>query len=321
MHLSIGAETLVLILGTLVVIAVVWSLMLKKNMALLTRQFNEQLQINNELHQKLSDRRTWKREWLLNISHELRTPLHVILSALQLQENSGIIDDLEELRANDKRICALVKNNSYRLLRVINNLIDINKIDANVLVLKPEPVNLGQETRKVFEAVKPWFQKKAVSLSYEEAGLELNAVCDPAAYERVLLNLLSNALKFTPAGGYVLITAIRNRISGDVVISVRDSGIGIPESSHHSIFERYMRLEHDLVRNTEGNGLGLSIVKSLVELEGGSVQILSAPMKGAEFRLSYPWSEAYETEENKGAIHRETLDYRVLTEFSEIIQI
>lgn len=313
-------ESVDILFGLPLILSLVLILAMKRSVDAKNERLKEQESRNQTLEQQLDERQWLQQESLLSMSHELRTPINVILTALQLQEDSDQADSVEELQARNRRICALIKSNSYRLLRVINNLIDINRLEANAIIIEQEPVNMGQETRKIFEAVKPWFQKKAVRLSFEEADGNLNTVCDPAVFERVLLNLLSNALKFTPEGGDVLITTVRNRISGDVVVSVKDSGIGIPEVSQKRIFEKYVRLENELVRNTEGNGSGLAIVKGLVEIEGGAVQVISAPLKGAEFRVSYPYRTAAEQNVNAGIVHRETLDYRVLMEFSEILQ-
>ncbi len=314
----IASDLPALLLAALVIYLILWNKVLNNRIDVKTRHLKAQMEQNQILYQTLLDRERLKQDYFLSLSHELRTPLHVILSALQLQQEA--VSSMEDQEIRNKRICSLIKDNSYRLLRVINNLIDINKLDSNVFVLKPSSVNLGHETRKIFEAVKPWFKKKAVRLSIEEMDSSLITTCDKENLIRVILNLLSNALKFTPAGGDVLITTARNRISGDLVLSVKDSGIGIPEAEHQRIFEKYLQLDRELVRNTEGNGLGLAIVKGLVELEGGTVQVISLPRKGTEFRINYPAKEAAAQDTDSGLVHRETLDYGVRMEFSELLQ-
>lgn len=312
-----------LIIALLVAVAAalfIWNRVLRYRVDAKTRHLKSQMEQNQVLYQALLEKERQKQSYFLNLSHELRTPLHVILSALQLQDDLGSSETLEELEARCYRISALIKGNSYRLLRVINNLIDINKLDAGALCLKSGAVNLGDETRRIYETVKPWFHKKAVRISYEEAGSKLITACDIESFQRVVLNLLSNALKFTPSGGDVLITAIQNRISGDIVISVKDSGPGIPQEEHQRIFEKYLQVERELVRNTEGNGLGLAIVKGLLTLEGGTVQVVSSPTKGTEFRVSYPVKEAGTQNIDAGSVHRETLDYSARMEFSEVLQ-
>lgn len=315
----IASDLPALLLAALVIYLILWNKVLNNRIDVKTRHLKAQMEQNQILYQTLLDRERLKQDYFLSLSHELRTPLHVILSALQLQQQDAA-SSIEEQEIRNKRICSLIKDNSYRLLRVINNLIDINKLDSNVFVLKPSNVDLGQETRKIFEAVKPWFKKKAVRLSIEEMDSSLITTCDKENFIRVVLNLLSNALKFTPAGGDVLITTARNRISGDLVVSVKDSGIGIPETEHQRIFEKYLQLDRELVRNTEGNGLGLAIVKGLVELECGTVQVISSPRKGTEFRINYPAKKAASQDADSGLVHRETLDYGVRMEFSELLQ-
>lgn len=320
MHLSNWTESVDVLFGVPLILSLILILAMKRMVDVKDRRLKEQENHNEIMEKQLNDRQWLQQESLLSMSHELRTPINVILSALQLQEDSEKADSVEELQARNKRICSLIKSNSYRLLRVINNLIDINRIEAKAIIIGQEPVNIGLETRKIFEAVKPWFEKKAVRLSFEEVDLNLGTVCDPSVFEQILLNLLSNALKFTPEGGDVLITALRNRISGDIVISVKDSGIGIPQDSQQRIFDKFVRLEHDLVQNAEGNGSGLAIVKGLIEMEGGSVQVVSSAGKGAEFRIRYPVRDNVMKNTNPGIVHRETLEYRVLMEFSEILQ-
>jgi len=316
----LNQNTIIFFLTGIIVLLFLWNSMLRKRVDTKARHLKVQMEENRVLYQTLVEKERQKKDYFLNLSHELRTPLHVILSALQLQEDSGGATTLEELESRNERIGSLIKGNSYRLLRVINNLIDVNKLDGQVLFLKAKPVNLGKETRKIYEAVKPWFQRKGVRISYEEAGSNLVTACDIEGFERVILNLLSNALKFTPSGGDVLITAVRNRISGDIVLSVKDTGAGIPEEEHQRIFEKYLQLDRQLIRNTEGNGLGLAVVKGIVELEGGTVHVISTLPKGTEFRVAYPVKEAGALDIDSGSVHRETLDYNVRMEFSELLQ-
>lgn len=312
-------NSIILFLTGIILLLFVWNSMLQKRVDAKTRHLKLQMEENQVLYKTLVEKERLKKDYFLNLSHELRTPLHVILSALQLQADAGPANTLEEVETRNERICSLIKGNSYRLLRVINNLIDVNKLDGEVFALKARSVNLGKETRKIYEAVKPWFRKKAVRISYEEMNSNLTTACDVEGFERVLLNLLSNALKFTPSGGDVLITAVRNRVSGDIVLSVKDTGPGIPESEQQRVFEKYLQLDRQLIRNTEGNGLGLAVVKGIVELEGGSVQVISSPEKGTEFRVTYPVKEALVPEIDTGILHRETLDYNVRMEFSELL--
>lgn len=315
----ISTDLPILLLVVIALYLLFWNRILRNRVDTKTHHLKAQVDENQRLYDALVEREKLKQDYFLSLSHELRTPLNVILSALQLQEDGTDSEDHQEREARNKRICALIKGNSYRLLRVINNLIDINKLDAGELIPRPTNLNLGTETRRIYEAVKPWFYKKAVRISFEEIDSSLITACDQENYERVVLNLLSNALKFTPSGGDVLITTVRNRISGNLVLSVKDTGMGIPQSEHENIFKKYLQLDRELVRNTEGNGLGLAIAKGFVELEGGNIQVISMPRKGTEFRVNYPAKPLAEMGTESGQVHRETLDYRVLMEFSEIL--
>lgn len=310
-HLSLGLESLFLFMALALLLLVVWNKVLQNRVAEKTRHLERQVSENKLLISEMTDRRRRRQDAFLSLSHELRTPLHVILSALQLHG---------EGEPMTQRVSEVVRSNSYRLLRVITNIIDMNRLEAGLLYAEPRSVNVGETARQVYEVVKPWFQKKSVRLSYEEAGDRLITCCDPANLERVLMNLLSNALKFTPPGGDVLITAVRNRVSGDIVLSVKDTGPGIPEEDIARVFEKYLQLDKALTRSAEGNGLGLAIVKGLVELEHGTVQAVSGAGKGTEVRVRYPADTGEETQPRTGAVHRETLQYRAEMEFSEIIQ-
>lgn len=315
-----NSDWAILLLVLLTALLYSWNKLLQRQVDVKTRHLKEQMDENQMLYHALLEREKLRQDYFLGLSHELRTPLHVILSALQLEMAPAGAEIPSGHDARCQRVLELIQGNSLRLLRVITNLIDINKLDAHALVLNPSQVNLAQETRRLFEAAKPWFQKKTVRLSFEETDSNMTTVCDRENFERVLLNLLSNALKFTPAGGDVLISLVRNRISGDLVLSVKDNGGGIPAADHDRIFEKYLQLERSLARSAEGNGLGLAIVKGLVELEGGSVQVISSEGKGAEFRVHYPAREPDVQAADSQHLHRETLDYRIQMEFAEILQ-
>lgn len=319
-NLSLGAESLFFVSGLLIVLLLAWNKVLRSRVADKTRHLERQVAENQVLIEAMARREKLRQDIFLSLSHELRTPLHVILSALQLYEESQGTPDSQASAEMPGRICQVVRSNSYRLLRVISNLIDMNRIEVGQICREPAAVDIGQGARQIYETVKPWFQKKGVRLSYEEADDSLVTRCDPAHLERVLLNVLSNALKFTPAGGDVLMTAVRNRVSGDIVLSVKDTGPGIPETELDRVFEKYLQLDRDLTRSAEGNGLGLAIVKGLVQLEGGTVQAVSAPGKGAEIRVRYPADGKGGAAAGSGIVHRETLQYRAEMEFSEIIQ-
>jgi signal transduction histidine kinase/DNA-binding response OmpR family regulator len=232
-----------------------------------------------------------KTEFFANISHELRTPLALILgparkilAAARLPE--GQRHDLE-----------LIERNALLLLRHVNDLLDLAKVDAGRMTAGYAALDLAQLVRRVAANFESMARDCGVTLQVE-APSAVPAELDPDKMERVLLNLISNALKFTPSGGVVRVEARQS--SSWAVVEVEDTGPGIPEVLRESIFERFRQLEDGGGRRFGGTGLGLSIVKQFVDLHGGTVTVEEGRGgRGALFRVELP-SEA----PDGSAVHR-----------------
>lgn len=216
-----------------------------------------------------------------NISHELRTPVNVIFSAEQML--SLLLKDVK-LNAHENEIpqyMHIIKQNCYRLIRLIANLIDITKIDAGYFQINFIDCDIVKIVEDITLSVAKYIESKNLNLIFDTEVEEKIISCDPDKIERIILNLLSNAVKFTPEGGEIHV----NIYEGEdrVVISVKDSGIGIPHEMQSSIFDRFVQVDKTTSRSSEGSGIGLSLVKSLVEMHGGRISLISECGKGSEF--------------------------------------
>lgn len=227
-----------------------------------------------------------RNDFFANLSHELRTPLNVILSALQLQELYIGSEDSVNNMEKYKRQLKIMRMNGYRLLRLINNLIDITRIDAGFYSLDLQNYDIINLVKTIVFSLEDYISKQELQLEFCCDIERLEMACDPDKIERILLNLLSNAVKFTKKGGGLRVSIQRK--DQDVMIIIADTGIGIPEEKLSSIFERFIQVENTLTRNHEGSGIGLSLVKAIAELHQGSVSVKSKVNKGSEFTVQLP---------------------------------
>jgi len=205
------------------------------------------------------------------------------LQLLELYEKSGDIVYKNE-KAKDK--ISYINQNGLRLLRIINNLIDITKLDAGFLNLKLENINIVEVVENIVLSTVDYVENKNISLIFDTEEEEIYTAIDYDKIERVVLNLLSNAIKFTKSGGSI---AVNVKLKEDnVLIIVQDTGIGIPKDKQTSIFERFTQIDNSLSRNADGSGIGLSIVKSIVELHNGKIYLDSEVNKGSTFTVELP---------------------------------
>ena len=241
-----------------------------------------------ESNRKLIELDQLKSRFFANISHELRTPLTLLLAPLEslIQKtaaatNSALRDTLGTMRAN-----------GMRLLKLINDLLDAVRIESGKMEIKSEPLALPEFLRGLASAVSGVAGEKGLRLSVH-ASDEIGAVlADREKLEKILLNLVFNAIKFTPAGGRVEMSAHREH--DRLLLAVRDTGMGIPEEQLPFIFDRFWQADSSSNRKYQGVGIGLSLVKDLVEIQGGSVDVESRVGHGTTFTLRLPWIEAAE---------------------------
>jgi PAS domain S-box-containing protein len=248
------------------------------------------LEEENEKNKKLLSEtilsETLKTEFFSNLSHELRTPLNVILCTLQLLDTFTEHNEVNDEERKFKKYSNIMKQNCYRQLRLVNNMIDITKLDAGFLELNLQNCNIVNVVESVTLSVSEYIRTKSIELIFDTDIEECIVSCDPEKIERVMLNILSNSIKFTKPGGSMTVNMYDK--GENIIISIKDTGIGIPNDKLDIIFDRFRQVDKSLTRKQEGSGIGLSIVKSLVELHKGKVSVLSECGKGTEFIIEIP---------------------------------
>ncbi|MDR0880659.1 MAG: PAS domain S-box protein [Clostridioides sp.] len=227
-----------------------------------------------------------KTEFFANMSHELKTPLNVISSSNQLVEAYYKNGKIEDYRDNINLHVELVKKSSYRLQRLINNIIDLTKMVSGNYHLRLAKYNIVEVVEDLFMDTEPYTSKKGLSIVFDTEEEEMLACVDRIEFERVLLNLLSNCIKCTEPGGNIKIMLTRD--DDYIHISVKDTGVGIPADKLDIIFEEFSQVDKTLSRNSEGSGIGLSVAKNLIELHGGNIRVESEVDKGTEFLIDIP---------------------------------
>ncbi|WP_109485591.1 ATP-binding protein [Occallatibacter savannae] len=219
-----------------------------------------------------------------NISHEFRTPLTLIASPLDDLANS------ESLSRADRETIQLAKRNVIRLQRLVNNLLDFSRIEAGRANANFEAVDLVSMTAEIASGFRSTFEKAGLSLSTDAEPLSEKIYIDREMWEKILLNLLSNAFKFTFSGG---VTVSIDESADSVCVNVADTGVGIPSEEIPRIFERFHRIEGTRGRSYEGTGIGLALVNELVKIHGGSIQVTSEPGVGTRFEIRLPKGTAH----------------------------
>ena len=222
-----------------------------------------------------------KSDLFANVSHELRTPLTLIL---------GPVDEMLEhatcLGEEQRRHLEVVRRNAVVLLKHVNDLLDLSKIDARKMALRCERCDLAAMVRLIGEQFHALAPQR--SLTYVvETPPTMPAQVDPEKFERVVLNLLSNAFKFTPDGGRIRLS-LQPLPGARALVSVQDSGPGIDKAMHSEVFERFRQLQAGTTRNHAGTGLGLAIAKEFVELHSGTIGVIDAPGGGSLFQVELP---------------------------------
>lgn len=227
-----------------------------------------------------------KTEFLANISHEFKTPLNILMGAMQLIEMYSLNGSIKDPDKKLENYMKTMKQNSLRLLKLINNIIEVTKIDASGIDIELHNYDIVAIVRSVVQSVAVYGNLKSINVNFYSEIEERIIACDADKIERILLNLLSNALKFTNENGNIDVSVTNS--NGKVFISVEDSGIGIPEDKKKMIFERFRQVDKTFTRNREGSGIGLSIVKALVEMHNGNIIVESQYNKGSRFIVELP---------------------------------
>ena len=262
------------------------------------RQINKSLDLKlNELAASnvfLEQSNQLKSEFLANVSHELRTPLGSILGFAEviqeLDEESGEDPDVSR---REKRLRYLhnIITSGRSLLELINDLLDLAKIEAGRLEISVEPTSVADVCEGLMTLVRPQAEKKNIELVVQVSAMLPAIETDPGRFQQIIFNFLSNAVKFTPDGGRISLSAerVRSPEAGEQVrVSVSDTGPGISAADQQIIFEKFRQVDASHTRRHAGTGLGLAICRELAGLLGGSVSVTSELGAGSIFTLTLP---------------------------------
>jgi PAS domain S-box-containing protein len=237
-----------------------------------------ELELRNRESEKANRLKT---EFLGNMSHELRSPLHTVLGFAELlaEEKEGALNDKQ------KRFVSHIQRDSLHLLDLINDLLDLSKIEAGRLELRHEVFYIDAVIEEALSSVRPRAATKSLNV---ETNISIAApvFADRLRFKQILHNLLTNAIKFTPAGGRVQVYAVHSGPFAE--ISVSDTGIGIPTDQQHAVFDKFYQVRAGIQGGLEGSGLGLAITRHLVEQHGGSIFLKSESGHGARFTFTIP---------------------------------
>ncbi len=283
------------------------------------RQQQEQLlKSEKEKNEALIRAMEVKDEFLSIISHEFKTPLAVINSAIQTME----LICKDELSVKGKNFIRIIQQNAYRQLRLVNNLLDITRANAGQIKMNKSNVDIVLLTKSIVDSVNICAEQKGLKIEYITAMKTKFIYLDEEKYERILLNLISNAIKFTPEGNSIKIRLFQKSIEkkSKVCIEVIDTGVGIPRDKQSLIFERFGQVDSSLTRQAEGTGIGLSLVKKFVEAHEGEIKVESEPGRGSTFTTILPITKECKMTEVKKL--PELMDNRLIQsaaiEFSDI---
>ncbi len=273
----------------------------RKN-AELIRQYTDELETRvEERTMELVHANRAKDEFLANMSHELRTPLNGILGFSETLLE-GIRGPLNERQA---QAVELIHSSGQHLLGLINDILDVSKIESGKFELHPELFAVNDICRSSLNFIKQLASKKHIALEYSSYPATNALIADPKRLKQILVNLLNNAVKFTPEGGSVKLEVLADVSAGLMRFSVTDTGIGISPEDQQKLFKPFVQVDSSLARQYEGTGLGLTLVKKLVEMHNGSMELQSEPGTGSCFSFALPWSEEIQSDKKQNHAHSE----------------
>lgn len=253
-----------------------------------------------------------KDEFFAVMSHELRTPLTVIYSSLQLAYSVYG----NEITPNIGKNLLRISQNCSRLLKLINNILDISKAEAGFLSVNSVDFDIIEVTEYIVSSINTYARVKEIDMQFVSDFDALDISMDKDKYEKILLNLLSNAMKFTPKGKKITVTLDADETI--IRLSVKDEGIGIPEDKINSIFDRFAQVNSSLSRRAEGTGLGLALVKKFVDIMGGTIEVKSIMDCGTEFIVSFKRNSSQGVEKDNFSLMDVNVKEKINIEFSDI---
>lgn len=268
--------TIILLISLIIVIIVLVLYMIKR------LHYEKELLKAKELAENTNKAQS---NFISNISHELRTPIAVIMSSNQLLELNINKEKSNYLESNIQKT-NIIKQNCNRLIRLTNNIIDIAKIDSGFMDLKTKNIDIVFLIESIVNSVVPYAVTKNIDIVFDTNEEEVIMSIDPDKIERIILNLMSNAIKFSQENTNIYVTVEKSQDT--LMCSVKDTGIGMEQKHLDNIFERFTQIDDIMVRKNEGSGIGLSLVKSFINLHGGEIKVKSSVGEGSEFRVYLP---------------------------------
>ena len=256
-------------------------------------------------------------DWISALSHEFRTPLNVILSTLQvalLNTDGSMESEYKQVKSKYLRI---MRQNCLRLMKMVNNLIDINRVNSDFFNINLTNEDIVHITWLITNSISEYAGAKNIKVSFETNKRECIIACDTFQLERILLNLLSNAIKFTPFGGKIHVELVA--MPEKVYISVSDTGQGIPSQYQNTIFECFGQTDGKNYAEKKGSGMGLYLVKRLLERMNGKIWVSSKESKGSKFTFYLPnYKLPQSVKENKQIGYQNSRIEHLQIEFSDI---
>jgi signal transduction histidine kinase len=281
MEYAKSRQKLFLVISGLLVLANA-ILLLYKLSSWIIKDFEHKNNANRELEKLLKA----QEEFLANVSHEFKTPLNVIFSSIQLLDFYNKNDLLAENKHNLTKYMGTIIQNCYRLTRLVNNIIDASKLESGFFNLNMKTVNIVSVVENITLSVAQYVEARGLKLTFDTDMEERLVSCDPHAVERIILNLISNSVKFTNYGDEIEVYI--SEAQENVSITVKDTGVGIDAEHLPDIFQKFKQIDKSFTRNREGSGIGLYLVKKLVEMQNGQIKVESIKGRGTEFIIDFP---------------------------------
>ena len=291
------------------------------------RDVTDEINIADERNafQKALELESSKSEFVANMSHELKTPINILYGTLQLMEVShrskeNNKEDFSIEKA--QKYQRIMKQNVFRLLRLVNNIIDITRIGAGGYRPNLQNCNFVSIVEEITLSVVEYVQGKQLSITFDTEVEEVEMACDVEKIERIMLNLLSNAVKYSKENGEILVYI--SATDDHVILKVQDNGIGIAKEKQKNIFDRFVQADYTYTRRCEGSGIGLALVKSLVEMHQGTIELESELDVGTTFTISLPiilLTEEQESDSMKKAPTGNSKVEKCCIEFSDIYDL
>ncbi|PRR81578.1 sensor histidine kinase [Clostridium vincentii] len=253
-------------------------------------------------------------DFLLNISHDLRSPINVMLSILQCVESEI---DSEGLKIDEKRknYRGIIRRNNLKMLKLIDNLMDASKLEKKYYKLEKQTIDIISLIENTATSIEKYAELKEIRIIFDTNEEECVCGVDPQAIDRIVMNLISNALKFSPNGSEVLVSVVVGEEK--IKIFVKDEGTGIPEEEQESIFNRFIQAKQNKNKEHSGTGIGLDLVNYLSKAHGGKVELSSTVGHGSEFIVTLPLIILKNEERNYQLESRSKVE-QLEVEFSDI---